>query len=199
MEVSLDDIINGCRKGDLSLQKLLYKKYFNLFMGMSMRYVSRREDAEEILNNAFLRIFRYISKYNNTGSFEGWMKRIVVNCCLDYIKGSQYLQQGKVISLHNNYQDGYVPGHETENPGNTSNNLAVEKYDRQYLLDLLQHLPEVTRTVFNLYVFEEYSHREIGQTLDMAERTSQAHLAKARQLLTERLDKKKLMLKLERV
>lgn len=196
MDVAQEDIIAGCRRNDIACQKMLYKKYYSLFMVMCFRYVPAKEDAEEVLNNAFLRIFKYIGKFNNTGSFEGWMKRIVVNCCLDFIKKNR--QHGKVISLHTEYKDGYFPVTDQAETF-SENNLAIEKYDREYLLCLLQNLPENTRLVFNLYVFESYNHREIGEALDMAERTSQAHLAKARQILAAELDKKKLMHKLQRV
>ncbi len=198
MDKPLQDIITGCQRQDLASQKLLYKKYFALFMTTSLRYVQRTEDAEEILNNAFLRVFKHISKFSFAGSFEGWMKRILINCCLDYIKKNQYQHQSRIISLHNNYTEGYQPvSILAETPW--ENNLADEKYDRDYLLRLLRDLPETTRLVFNLYVFEEYNHREIGEALNMAERTSQAHLAKARQLLAAGLDKKKLIHKLQRV
>jgi len=195
MEMPLEEIIEGCRHGNMAVQKLLYKRYYSLFMVMCLRYVMVREDAEEVLNNAFLRIFKYINKFNNTGSFEGWMKRIVVNCCLDFVKRSQQ-QQGKIFSLHTEYNDGYALGAVV---GPAETNLTEEKYDKAYLLGLLQNLPDNARLVFNLYVFEEYNHREIGEALNMAERTSQAHLAKARQLLMEQLDKKKLVHKLQRV
>jgi RNA polymerase sigma-70 factor (ECF subfamily) len=95
MDVAQEDIIEGCRRNDIVCQKMLYKKYYSLFMVMCFRYVPAKEDAEEVLNNAFLRIFKYIGKFNNTGSFEGWMKRIVVNCCLDFIKKNR--QHGKII------------------------------------------------------------------------------------------------------
>jgi RNA polymerase sigma factor (sigma-70 family) len=196
MDAAQEDIIEGCRRNDIVCQKMLYKKYYSLFMVMCFRYMPAKEDAEEVLNNAFLRIFKYIGKFNNTGSFEGWMKRIVVNCCLDFIKKNR--QHGKIISLHTEYKDGYFPVSEQAETF-SENNLAEEKYDREYLLCLLQNLPENTRLVFNLYVFELYNHREIGEALDMAERTSQAHLAKARQILAAELDKKKLMHKLQRV
>lgn len=191
----LEDIIEGCRRGNMAVQKLLYKRYYSLFMVMCLRYVTTREDAEEVLNNAFLRIFKYINKFNNTGSFEGWMKRIVVNCCLDFVKRGQQ-QQGKIISLHTDYAEVYV-ANSSQLP--SENNLLDDKYDQAHLLGLLQNLPDSARLVFNLYVFEEYNHREIGKALNMAERTSQAHLAKARQLLMEQLDKKKLLHKLQRV
>jgi RNA polymerase sigma factor (sigma-70 family) len=196
MNLLPEDIITGCRHNDIVCQKILYKKYYPLFMVMCMRYVPTQEDAEEVLNNAFLRIFKYISKFNNTGSFEGWMKRIVVNCCLDFIKKNK--QYGKIIPLHTEYKEGYFPVNEIVE-ASSEENLVVDKYDKDFLLQLLQNLPENVRLVFNLYVFESYNHREIGEVLDMAERTSQAHLAKARQLLAAELDKKKLTHKLQRV
>ena len=79
------------------------------------------------------------------------------------------------------------------------NNCIEEKYDKEYLLQLIRHLPETTRLVFNLYVFEEYNHQEIGELLDMAERTSQSHLAKARKILSTQIDKNKLISKMQRV
>lgn len=172
--------------------------YFNLLMTTCMRYVQRQEDAEEILNNAFLRIFRHINKFAFQGSFDGWMKRIVVNCCLDYIKKNQYLQQSKLVPLDTGATADHLPTGSILEVA-TAKNLVEEQYDKAYLLRLLQELPETTRLVFNLYVFEEYNHREIGEALDMAERTSQAHLAKARQLLSAQLDKKKLIHELQRV
>ncbi len=198
MDKPLQDIIEGCQRNDLASQKSLYKTYFNLFMTTCMRYVQRTEDAEEILNNAFLRIFRHIGKFAFAGSFDGWMKRIVVNCCLDFIKKNQYQQNLRIISLYHDYAEGYQPISITGESAQEKN-LADVKYDKEYLLRLLQELPEMPRLVFNLYVFEEYNHREIGEVLDIAERTSQAHLAKARQLLAAGLDKKKLMHKLQRV
>jgi RNA polymerase sigma factor (sigma-70 family) len=198
MDKSLQDIITGCQRQVLASQKELYKMYFNLLMTTCMRYVQRQEDAEEILNNAFLRIFRHINKFAFQGSFDGWMKRIVVNCCLDYIKKNQYLQQSKLVPLDTGATADHLPTGSILEVA-TAKNLVEEQYDKAYLLRLLQELPETTRLVFNLYVFEEYNHREIGEALDMAERTSQAHLAKARQLLSAQLDKKKLIHELQRV
>jgi RNA polymerase sigma factor (sigma-70 family) len=198
MDKSLQDIITGCQRQVLASQKELYKMYFNLLMTTCMRYVQRQEDAEEILNNAFLRIFRHINKFAFQGSFDGWMKRIVVNCCLDYIKKNQYLQQSKLVPLDTGATAEHLPTGSILEVA-TAKNLVEEQYDKAYLLRLLQELPETTRLVFNLYVFEEYNHREIGEALDMAERTSQAHLAKARQLLSAQLDKKKLIHELQRV
>ncbi len=197
MDLILQNIVAGCKQQDRSSQKALYLKYVGPFMTITQRYVTNRTDAEEILNNAFLRIFKHINQFDNKGSFEGWMKRIVVNCCLTYISKAGFTNRTKVIPLQNDY------GAETVVLGSAgfgySENSAEEKYQKEFLLRMLQNLPQTTRLVFNLYVFEDYNHREIGELLNIAERTSQAHLANARNLLSAELDKKKLMHKLQRI
>lgn len=197
MDVTLQSILEGCKKHDRASQKALYNRYFNLFMVMCLRYISSRHDAEEVLNNAFLRIFRHINKYSGEGSFEGWMKKIVVNCCLTGVSRSNYNIRSKIIPIQSSFEtaEGGTFTREMGLPGDSLD----EKYSQEYLLQLLSFLPETTRLVFNLYVFEEYNHKEIGSLLNMAERTSQSHLAKARKILSAGLDKKKLIHRIQRV
>ena len=197
MDPALEQMLEGCKKSDRASQKALYDGYFNQLMGIAVRYVNTQVDAEEILNNAFLRIFRHINKYSGKGSFEGWMKKIVVNCCLTFISRPNYKSQSKIIALKE-YQLTGESNLDTADAG-FKNNCIEEKYDKEYLLQLIRHLPETTRLVFNLYVFEEYNHQEIGELLDMAERTSQSHLAKARKILSTQIDKNKLISKMQRV
>jgi RNA polymerase sigma factor (sigma-70 family) len=197
MDVLLQNILSGCKQNDRACQKALYNRYFNLFMSMCMRYVNNRHDAEEALNNAFIRIFKHINKYNGKGAFEGWMKKIVVNCCLSFISKQGYINQSKIIPLQ---QDEAINNYDYTAIEIGMPDATIEaKYQQQHLLQLVQHLPETTRLVFNLYVFENYNHQEIAQLLSMAERTSQAHLAKARKILSAALDKKKLIHKIQRV
>ena len=191
MDPALEQILEGCKKGDRASQKALYDGYFNQLMGIAARYVNTQVDAEEVLNNAFLRIFRYINKYSGKGNFEGCMKKIVV------ISRPNYKSESKIIALKE-YQLTGESNLDTADAG-FKNNCIEEKYDKEYLLQLIRHLPETTRLVFNLYVFEEYNHQEIGELLDMAERTSQSHLAKARKILSAQIDKNKLISKMQRV
>lgn len=194
MDAALQHILQGCRQKQRTAQKALYDRYCNLFMSICMRYVHTQADAEEALHDAFLRIFKHIDKYSGQGSFEGWMKKIVVNCCLTYIGKSGYQAQTKIISIqtNENIQAAGISSMEDGAP-------LEDKYDKDYLTYLLQKLPETTRIVFNLYVFEEYNHAEIGKLIGVAERTSQSHLAKARKILSAELDKKQLMSKILRV
>jgi RNA polymerase sigma factor (sigma-70 family) len=196
MDPTLQYLLDGCKANDRAAQKALYYRYFNTFMGITLRYVNTQADGEEVLNNAFLRIFKHISKYTGKGSFEGWMKRIVVNCCLTFISRPNYTTQTRIIPL----KDYNLSDEETSYTSAVHIDSGIEeKYNQEYLLQLLKHLPDTTKLVFNLYVFEEYSHSEIGEMLDMAERTSQSHLAKARKILSEKIDKKELINKMQRV
>lgn len=197
MDPTLQYLLDGCKANDRAAQKALYYRYFNTFMGIAMRYVNTQADGEEVLNNAFLRIFKHINKYTGKGSFEGWMKRIVVNCCLTYISRPNYTTQSRVIPLKD--YNGNEDNGTYSNSVNVSGDGIEEKYSQDFLLEILKLLPDQTKLVFNLYVFEEYNHSEIGELLGMAERTSQSHLAKARKILTEKLDKKELISKIQRV
>ena len=197
MDPTLQYLLDGCKANDRAAQKALYYRYFNTFMSIAMRYVNTQADGEEVLNNAFLRIFKHINKYTGKGSFEGWMKRIVVNCCLTFISRPNYTTQSRVIPLKDyNLTDDRVSGSSSVH---ISGDGIEEKYNREFLMELLKHLPDTTKLVFNLYVFEEYNHSEIGELLNMAERTSQSHLAKARKILSENLDKQELINKMQRV
>lgn len=196
MNPTLQYLLDGCKANDRAAQKALYYQYFNTFMGITMRYVNTQADGEEVLNNAFLRIFKHINKYAGKGSFEGWMKRIVVNCCLTFISRPNYTTQSRVIPLkdYNGNEDVVYPS-----SVHIGSDGIEEKYNQEFLLEILKYLPDTTKLVFNLYVFEEYNHSEIGELLGIAERTSQSHLAKARKILSEKIDKKELINKMQRV
>jgi RNA polymerase sigma factor (sigma-70 family) len=197
MDAALQQLLDGCIKNDRASQRALYDRYFNTFMAIAVRYVYTQPDAEEVLNNAFLRIFKHILKYSGKGSFEGWMKKIVVNCSLTFIAQPGYKRHSRVIPIKD-----YILSDETNFEtgfGDMAIHDCERKYDHEFLLQILRLLPETTRLVFNLYVFEEYNHQEIGEMLDMAERTSQSHLAKARKILIAQVDKKDLISKMQRV
>jgi len=197
MDLIMQNIVSRCRRQERAAQRELYMHYVNTGMAICLRYVTNRCDAEEILNNAFLRIFKHISKFDNKGSFDGWIKRIIANCCLTYIGKVPFSNQTKLVPLLNNHE-GDVIFFNSE-ALTISENDVEEKFRKDFLLTLVQQLPETTRLVFNLYVFEDYNHKEIGELLNMAERTSQSHLAKARSILGKEIDKNKLIFKMQRV
>jgi len=176
-EYTEQDIIEGCKRNDRSLQEHLYKKYYSLFLKLCARYARDMHDAEQLMQDGFLKIFNHIRDYSGKGSFEGWMRRIVVNTCLDYLK-SKYLKNA--MQLH-------FPSEIGDSATFSISNNALDKIAMKDLLGIIQTLPPMSRTVFNLFVFEGYSHKEIGALLDMSEGTSQWHVNNARKNLQQKI------------
>ncbi|MBS1589231.1 MAG: RNA polymerase sigma factor [Bacteroidetes bacterium] len=174
---SEQEIIQGCLRGDRVYQQHLYGCYFDLFLKICARYAKCMEDAEQLLNDSFFKIFASISQFNHNGSFEGWMKRIVVNVCLDYLKSRQLRDRMQTNSI----------GDEQIFSQKMISAEAIQNLHFKELLKTIQTLPTMSKTVFNLYVFEGFSHKNIAQMLDISESTSSWHLHNARHLLQKKL------------
>jgi len=174
---SEEEIIAGCRKKNRTFQEHLYKVYYSMYLKVCARYAKNMMDAEQLLNDGFLKIFTQIDKFNNVGSFAGWMRRIMVNTCLDYLK-SNYLKQEMVMHVN------ALPPEET----NLSvSNYGLENIEFKEMVQIIQSLPAMTRTVFNLFVFEGFNHKEIGQQLDITISTSSWHVHQARNILQKKI------------
>ena len=169
--MSEPELIKGLQKGDSKAQKFVYEKYAAIMLGICIRYLKNQMDAEEIMLNGFVRIFQNISQFEHKGSFEGWMKRIVINEALGFLR--------KKEPLHLAIEKEHI---QVAAEANAETDLAVED-----LLNLLHELPAGYRTVFNLYAIEGYSHKEIAEMLEITEGTSKSQLSKARALLQKRL------------
>jgi RNA polymerase sigma factor (sigma-70 family) len=172
-------IIKGCIAGDRAAQAKLYNQYARKMMGICMWYARNRQEAEEILQDGFMRVFTYIHKFTGEGSFEGWMRKIMVNAALfKYRNKSSRLRP--VIEFNSSSHDA---GEEAP---------FISYVDEKELVKLVQTLTPAYRMVFNLYVFEGYKHREIADLLGISEGTSKSNLSDARMILQKALtDKKK--------
>ena len=176
---SEQDIIAGCRKKNRAVQEHLYKTYYSMFLKVCARYAKNMQDAEQLLNDGFLKIFTQIDKYGNMGSFEGWMKRVVVNTCLDYLR-STYLKEE--MTMH-------VNAVQPEETDLSVTNDGLKQIEFRELVGMIQVLPSMTRTVFNMFVFEGYNHKEISEQLDISEGTSHWHVHQARNMLQKKINK----------
>lgn len=174
---SEEEIIAGCRKKNRAIQELLYKTYYSVFLKVCGRYAKSMLDAEQLLNDGFLKVFTQIDLFKNTGSFAGWMRRIMVNTCLDYLR-STALKEEMILHVR------AVPAEESNI---AVGNDAVESMEFKELVQSIQTLPTMTRTVFNMFVFDGFSHREISEQLTISEGTSHWHLHQARNLLQKRI------------
>lgn len=168
-----EHLIEGCRKGERRAQKELYDVYSRKMMAVCLRYVSDRETARDLLQDGFVKIFTSMDMYAGSGSFEGWMRKIFVNCALEYLRKSDVLREAADLD-------------HTAEPANSESsplsNLAAAE-----LMALIQELPIGFRTVFNLFAIEGYSHKEIGEMLAITESTSRSQFTRARQLLQRRI------------
>jgi RNA polymerase sigma factor (sigma-70 family) len=188
VNANLDILIAKLKEPNIAAQHELYKRYYSIFMSMCLRYANNPYDAEEILQDSFLKIFYNIEQFKNEGSFEGWMKCIVVRTALDYIRSKQTKRHLNIIHTKepdfNNTEpmDAYtIPDY----------NLAEDKWDQEALLGLLGKLSKNQATVFNLFVMEGFSHKEIAAMLFISERGSQLFLQQARQKLSTMLQANK--------
>ncbi len=164
------ELIQGCLLQNRLAQKYLYEKYYGQMLGICMRYSKDREEATEILNIAFLKVFTKLDMYQPTGSFPGWIARIVFNCSIDYVrKNTKY---NKTMNF------------EIEKE-NAVHNEAINHIATEELFDIIQKLPPSSRNVFSLYVIDGFKHHEIAKQLGISEGTSKWHLSAARKALRE--------------
>lgn len=171
----IEEIIQKCCKDNAQAQEWLFKTYYSKLMTICLRYANDEDDAKDILNEGFLKIFQSIRTFNHQGSFEGWLKRIMANTALDFIRKNTKYKSTESIHLLPDY------------PDPNSYNDAISSLSEKELLRLIQKLPPMSRNVFNLAVFENYSHKEIATLLDMKEGTSMWHLNNARNILKKQI------------
>lgn len=166
--ISEEELIQECKNGNLKQQEKLYKHFFSFAMGIGMRYLSDREDALEVINDAFIKVFNSIGNINNIQSFKPWLKRIVVNTALDRIrKDAKYKYQSDL-------DEAVEIGYEAQ---------VLENMNARDILSLMDKLPYLQRTVFNMYEIDGYSHEEIGEILQIPAGTARVNLSRAKDKL----------------
>ncbi|WP_189362269.1 RNA polymerase sigma factor [Algibacter mikhailovii] len=166
--MGLEQLIENCKKQNTKAQGELYKLFSSKLFAICLKYSRNRMEAEDNLQDAFLIIFNKIEQFKNKGSFEGWLKRITVNTVL------QRYRNEKVFELikENTIEDVTV-------------DIEEDTISIDYLLEIIQELPDRYRLIFNLYVLDGYSHKEIAKMLDINLGTSKSNLARARQILRQ--------------
>ncbi len=165
------ELIKGCIKEDAACQRSLFNRYASSLLGVCSRYARNKEDAEDILQDAFIKIFNKINQFKGDGSFEGWMRRVVVNTALKKYTLSRYAKEVSVEEIKE--------GTDIDVNDVPPFNHLTEKD----LLLIINRLPDGYRLVFNLYVIEGYQHHEIADMLGIQSGTSRSQLVKARNLL----------------
>lgn len=173
----MDDatLVIECVKGNVRAQRELFDKYARKMLGVCMRYAKDTEQAEDILQDGFVKVFNKLKDFKNEGSLEGWVRRIMVNTALDQIR-----KNAKLLGDLNIDDVGY----KIEN-----NDFMLENLMAEDLMKMVQAMPEGYKVVFNMFAIEGYSHSEIADTLGISENTSKSQYSRARAYLRERLEK----------
>ncbi len=172
------EIIEKCLTGSPAAQRKLYDKLAPKMFALCLRYCANREDAQDALQEGFIKVFQHLKKYNDLGSFEGWVRKIMVNTSLTLIQKRKNKRTQPDTFLE-------FIAINTE----TISNLSANE-----LLDLVKQLPDGYRAVFNLYVIEGYSHKEIAKLLNIKESTSRSQLLKSRKMLRALIHKNEMSL-----
>ena len=172
--ISESDLTNGCIDGNRRMQEELYRRFSPRMYAVCLRYAGSSEEAEDILQEGFIKIFKKLDSFRSEGSFEGWVRRIFVNTAIEQFRRKRYL----------------LPV--TEKEENTIEGKYISVLDElaeQDILSLVQELSPGYRTVFNMYVVEGYTHKEIADMLGISEGTSKSQLSRAKVILQEMLKK----------
>ncbi len=170
-------MINGCIKRERKYQKKLYDTYASLLYAICLRYLKNTDDAKDALQDSFVKIYEKIASFKSEGSFEGWLKKTSVNVCLMMLRDRKKMQ--------------FIDKDEFDQDWNLSDENQTDNYEGispQKLFALIQELPEGFRTIFNLYVLDGFTHKEIGEQLSISEGTSKSQLARAKKQLRDKIN-----------
>jgi RNA polymerase sigma factor (sigma-70 family) len=169
-------LIQGCKRNDRESQRLLYQHFYAYAMSICLRYCNSKAEAQEVLNDGFMHVFLKISQYRDETSFQGWLRRIMVNAAIDHYR------REKKHYFHEEMNTDY---HSLPHSGS-----ALDKMAHEELIAMIKTLSPAYRAVFNLYVIDGYTHKEISELLHIAEGTSKSNLLKAREVLRKMIENK---------
>lgn len=171
-QAEVRELVRECAEGNNKYQQLLYKQLYSKMMVVCYRYANRPEDAKDLFQEGFIKVFNKIEKFNFKGSLEGWVRRIMVNNAIDHYrknKNKYAISETLVVAEQ-------IPEEEDDQG-------IFEEVSAKQLLNFVQELSPVYRTVFNLYVLDDYTHAEIAEELNISEGTSKSNLSKAKKNL----------------
>ena len=169
---NLNQLVKACIRQERKAQRALYERFSPVMHTVCLRYVRETAEAEDVLLKGFMKVFLNLKNFRSEGSLEGWIRRIIVNEALMYIR------QNKNMYLEVDIEE-----------AKEANSISADHLAEEDLMRLISTLPTGYRTVFNLYAVEGYSHQEIAEMLEISEGTSKSQLSRARQILKQKIEK----------
>jgi RNA polymerase sigma factor (sigma-70 family) len=173
------EIIQGCLKGNTTAQQLFYEKYSTRMLAVCYRYAKNRDDAEDMLQDGFIKVFTQLKQYRNEGSIEGWIRSVIVHTCINHLKKNKKFKDSVEIEMASTIKNG--------------NHDVPSLLQAKQIIDCIRLLPIGYRTVLNLFAIEGYSHKEIAAMLEIEESTSRSQYTRAKVLLQNLLIKKNIV------
>lgn len=181
----LQALIDGCLKGDRRSQQAIHKMFYGKMKSVCMRYTRDSDQAMDVLQEGFLKVFNNLEKYTGVGTFEGWIRRIMVNLSIDRYRR---LKHDLVLLGEQNDIENWSGGTDEESDESAENEEIYDITPEQ-IIDAMQQLTPAYRTVFNLYVYEDYTHQDIAEALGISVGTSKSNYAKAKKNMKKLLTK----------
>jgi RNA polymerase sigma-70 factor, ECF subfamily len=181
----LQALIDGCLKGDRRSQQAIHKMFYGKMKAVCMRYTRDSDQAMDVLQEGFLKVFNNLEKYTGVGSFEGWMRRIMVNLSIDRFRR---LKHDLILLGEQNDIENWG-GETEEDTDDSEENEEIYNITPEQIIDAMQQLTPAYRTVFNLYVYEDYTHQDIAEALGISVGTSKSNYAKAKKNMKKLLIK----------
>jgi RNA polymerase sigma factor (sigma-70 family) len=171
--ISESDLIEGCIQGDRRMQEELYRLFAPKIYAVCLRYSNNTEDAQDLLQEGFIKVYRNLHRFRAEGSFEGWIRRVFVNTSIEHFR-----KKSAKLSMVSEKEESTIEDNDIS---------ALESLAEKDVINIIQELSPGYRTVFNLYVVEGYSHKEIGDMLGISEGTSKSQLARAKAVLQKKI------------
>jgi RNA polymerase sigma factor (sigma-70 family) len=168
------ELVNRCLQGDSRAQKKLYDRFSRVMLGLCFRYVQNAHEAEDVLQEGFIRAFRYLKDFRGDGSLEGWLRRIMVTTALNFLKSQKNLRTEFEITHAKDESHAELD--------------TMDRMENKEVMELIQQLSPGYRTVLNLFAIEGYSHKEVGEMLGISESTSRSQFVRARQILLKKIN-----------
>lgn len=173
-----EEIVKGCLRGEAGSQKALYDLYAGRMMSLCLRYIGNREEAEDVFQEGFVRVFDKLGQFSGTGSLGGWIRMVMVNTALIQLRKNQKIRREESL--------------ESGNYSYSGDPDALSAISHAELMALIGSMPSGYRTVFNLFAVEGYGHKEISEMLGISENTSKTQFLKARNFLSKKLSEREL-------
>jgi len=179
-------LIKACKNAEVSALKILYERYYAAMFGVCLRYVRNKADAEDLVQEGFMKVFKDIAKFEGKGSFEGWLKRVMINNTLSF------LRKNKKEFAHDDIETfaGNEPEQVEADEITIENQIKNTDFTKEELIEIIRSLPHGYQQVLNLYIIDGFKHHEIAKLLNISEGTSKSQLNRGRKLAISKLYQK---------